>query len=164
MKEARGIFIVPQLLKAAFYFGGEGGSGVFLVKDDKTGEWSDPDFYTNGSRQIRISIRRAGFGIRAAGDVAARRRVPADQHVHARRRHLSRRWSGRRAIATRDEWNRDYYGTEVRPTDILVKRAVTNPQSAGLRAALALARRGRPRPVRPPYLCPNSDRQDRTGL
>lgn len=46
MKEARGIFIVPQLLKAAFYFGGEGGSGVFLVKDDKTGEWSDPDFYT----------------------------------------------------------------------------------------------------------------------
>jgi lipid-binding SYLF domain-containing protein len=38
MKEARGIFIVPQLLKAAFLFGGEGGSGVFLVKDNKTGE------------------------------------------------------------------------------------------------------------------------------
>jgi lipid-binding SYLF domain-containing protein len=38
MKEARGIFIVAQLLKAAFFFGGEGGSGVFLVKDDKTGE------------------------------------------------------------------------------------------------------------------------------
>jgi lipid-binding SYLF domain-containing protein len=46
-------------------------------------------------------------------------------------------------IATRDEWNRDYYGTEVRPTDILVRQAVTNPQSAGLKAALALAAKGK---------------------
>jgi lipid-binding SYLF domain-containing protein len=38
IKDAKGIFIVPQLLKAAFFFGGEGGSGVLLVKDDKTGE------------------------------------------------------------------------------------------------------------------------------
>jgi lipid-binding SYLF domain-containing protein len=26
-------------------------------------------------------------------------------------------------IATRDEWNRNYYGLDIRPTDILVKRA-----------------------------------------
>lgn len=42
-------------------------------------------------------------------------------------------------IATRDEWNRDYYGKEVRPTDILVKLAVMNPRSASLKAALARA-------------------------
>jgi hypothetical protein len=47
--DAKGIFIEPQLLKAAFFFGGEGGSGVFLVKDDKTGEWSEPAFYTMGA-------------------------------------------------------------------------------------------------------------------
>lgn len=29
IKDAKGVFIVPQLLKAAFFFGGEGGSGVF---------------------------------------------------------------------------------------------------------------------------------------
>lgn len=49
IKDAKGIFIVPQLLKAAFFFGGEGGSGVFLVKDDKSGEWSQPAFYTMGA-------------------------------------------------------------------------------------------------------------------
>jgi SH3 domain-containing YSC84-like protein 1 len=49
VKDAKGIFIVPQLLKAAFFFGGEGGSGVFLVKDEKTNEWSEPAFYTMGA-------------------------------------------------------------------------------------------------------------------
>jgi lipid-binding SYLF domain-containing protein len=49
IKEAKGVFIVPQLLKAAFFFGGSGGSGVLLVRDEKTGEWSEPAFYTLGS-------------------------------------------------------------------------------------------------------------------
>jgi lipid-binding SYLF domain-containing protein len=49
IKDAKGVFIVPQLLKAAFFFGGAGGSGVLLVRDEKTGEWSEPAFYTLGS-------------------------------------------------------------------------------------------------------------------
>ncbi len=49
VKDARGIFIGPQLLKAAFFFGGSGGSGVFLARDEKTGEWSEPAFYTLGA-------------------------------------------------------------------------------------------------------------------
>jgi lipid-binding SYLF domain-containing protein len=49
IKDAKGMFIVPQLLKAAFLFGGAGGSGVLLVRDEKTGEWSEPAFYTLGS-------------------------------------------------------------------------------------------------------------------
>ena len=135
MKEASGIFIVPQLLKAAFFFGGEGGSGVFLVKDDKTGEWSDPAFYTMraGSFGFQFGAQASEFVLlvmsqrgveslltstfKLGGDISV-----AVGPVGA-------------VIATRDEWNRDYYGTEVRPTDILVKRAVTNPQSAGLRAS-----------------------------
>lgn len=49
IKDAKGVFIVPQLLKAAFFFGGAGGSGVLLVRDERTGEWSEPAFYTLGS-------------------------------------------------------------------------------------------------------------------
>src|SRR5438445_13172634 len=49
VKDAKGILIVPQLLKAAFFLGGSGGSGVFLARDEKTGDWSDPAFYTLGS-------------------------------------------------------------------------------------------------------------------
>jgi len=46
MKDAKALFITPQFLKGAFVFGGAGGSGVVLVKNEKTGEWSHPGFYT----------------------------------------------------------------------------------------------------------------------
>jgi len=35
-KQARGIFIVPQSIRAAFIFGAAGGSGVLLARDEKT--------------------------------------------------------------------------------------------------------------------------------
>ncbi|HIJ57018.1 MAG TPA: lipid-binding SYLF domain-containing protein [Deltaproteobacteria bacterium] len=46
MKDAKAIFIIPQFLKGAFVFGGAGGSGVVLAKNEKTGEWSHPGFYS----------------------------------------------------------------------------------------------------------------------
>jgi lipid-binding SYLF domain-containing protein len=49
VKDAKGILIVPQLLKGAFFVGGSGGSGVLLVRDEKTRDWSEPAFYTLGS-------------------------------------------------------------------------------------------------------------------
>jgi lipid-binding SYLF domain-containing protein len=48
-EDAKGLFIVPSLLKAAFIFGGSGGRGVLLVRDEKTGKWSEPAFYNMGS-------------------------------------------------------------------------------------------------------------------
>ena len=48
-KTAKGVLIYPQVLKAGFIIGGSGGTGVFLVKDPKTGDWSHPAFYTLGS-------------------------------------------------------------------------------------------------------------------
>ncbi len=55
-KNVKGILIVPQLLRGAFIFGGAGGSGVYLVRDRKTGEWSDPAFYTMGSASFGLQI------------------------------------------------------------------------------------------------------------
>ena len=53
---ARGMLIVPQLLKAGFIIGGEGGSGVLVGKDPKTGTWSPPAFYTMGAGSIGLQI------------------------------------------------------------------------------------------------------------
>ena len=36
LSKAKGVFVVPQLLRGAFVFGGTGGSGVFLVRDEKS--------------------------------------------------------------------------------------------------------------------------------
>jgi len=56
MKSARGVFITPQVLKAAFIFGASGGSGVFLAYDSTTGRWSDPAFYTMGEVSFGLQI------------------------------------------------------------------------------------------------------------
>ena len=49
VKDAKGLFIVPQFVKAALFYGGAGGSGVFVAKDEKTGDWSEPAFFTMGA-------------------------------------------------------------------------------------------------------------------
>src|SRR5262249_46894408 len=61
VKNARGIFIVPQSLRAAFIFGAAGGSGVFLAKDASSSQWNGPAFYTLG---------RGSIGLQAGGDVS----------------------------------------------------------------------------------------------
>jgi lipid-binding SYLF domain-containing protein len=48
MKDARGMLIVPQFIKGAFFVGGSGGSGLLVVRDEKTNEWSYPAFFTLG--------------------------------------------------------------------------------------------------------------------
>jgi lipid-binding SYLF domain-containing protein len=55
-ERVKGLLIVPQLLRGAFVFGGAGGSGVLLMRDAKTGKWSDPAFYTMGSASFGLQI------------------------------------------------------------------------------------------------------------
>jgi lipid-binding SYLF domain-containing protein len=44
---AKAIIIVPNMLRAAFFFGGRGGNAVMLVRG-ADGKWSPPAFYTIG--------------------------------------------------------------------------------------------------------------------
>lgn len=61
MKDARGILIVPQFIKGAFFIGGSGGSGVLVIRDEKTNEWSYPAFFTLGG---------ASFGLQFGGQAS----------------------------------------------------------------------------------------------
>lgn len=49
VKDAKGLSIVPQYFKAALFYGGADGSRVYVAKDEKTGEWSEPSFFTIGA-------------------------------------------------------------------------------------------------------------------
>lgn len=61
IKDAKGVLIFPQVLKAGFFLGGSGGTGVLLVRGHQTGTWSDPAFYTIGS---------VTFGLQIGGEAA----------------------------------------------------------------------------------------------
>ena len=56
LKDAKGVVIFPQVLKAGFFLGGSGGTGVVLVRNAETGRWSDPAFYTLGSVTFGLQI------------------------------------------------------------------------------------------------------------
>jgi SH3 domain-containing YSC84-like protein 1 len=61
VRRARGVFIAPELLKAAFVVGASGGSGVLVVREVPTGPWHGPAFYTLGG---------ASFGFQAGADAS----------------------------------------------------------------------------------------------
>jgi len=55
MKTAKGVVIIPRLLKAGFFIGGAGGNGVLLAKTPD-GQWSQPAFYTMGAGSIGLQF------------------------------------------------------------------------------------------------------------
>jgi len=61
LKKAQGVMIAPELLKGAFIVGVSGGNAVWLVRDKKAGQWSEPAFYTIGG---------ASFGLQIGGEAS----------------------------------------------------------------------------------------------
>ena len=172
LKDSKGIFIVPQLLKAGFIFGGSGGRGVVLIRDPKTGQWSQPAFYSIGSvsfglqigaesSEVIIQVRTQrgleslyGTSFKLGGDTSialgpvgagvSGKGVTADlvSFSRAQGAYAGLSLDGS-MIKVNDDFNKDYYGKSVRPVDILVKKDVSNSGSARLRKALAKAEKGK---------------------
>lgn len=61
MQNAKAVLIVPSMIKGGFFLGGSGGRGVLLVRDEKTGKWYGPGFYTLGA---------VSFGLQFGGQKA----------------------------------------------------------------------------------------------
>jgi len=165
MRGARGVLIVPRLMRGAAVVGAEGGRGVLLVRDQKTRDWSDPAFYT---------VRHLSFGLQIGGDVSqavfviwsqrglekfyrsqlklgvdigiaagpmgggtALEGLTADLFVYTRAKgaFIGTALKGGR-IAVAEKSNQAYYGRPVKPTDILLEKTVSNPQAQALRTAV----------------------------
>lgn len=60
LAKARGVLIIPELVKGSFIFGAEGGSGVLMVRG-ADGTWSAPAFYT---------LAAGSFGLQAGAQVS----------------------------------------------------------------------------------------------
>ena len=55
LKRCRAVMIFPSLFKAGFGIGGEGGTGVLLVRDASHG-WSQPAFYTLAAGSLGLQV------------------------------------------------------------------------------------------------------------
>jgi lipid-binding SYLF domain-containing protein len=167
LKNVKGLLIYPQVLKAGFILGGSGGTGVLVVRDAKTGDWSQPAFYTIGSASIGFqvggeaaevivmamtqkaidslyttSVKFGGDTSAAAGPygAGAKANVTADFISYAKSKGL---YAGLNlegyVVDVRDSLNKAYYGKAVTPVQIIVEKKVSNKGSAGLREALTKA-------------------------
>jgi lipid-binding SYLF domain-containing protein len=54
MRTARAVMIAPRIFKAGFFFGGEGGTALLMVRGAHG--WSDPAFYTIASATFGLQI------------------------------------------------------------------------------------------------------------
>ncbi len=52
LREAKGVIVVPALVKVGFIIGGQGGDGVLLRRN--AGVWSYPAFYSLGSPSLGL--------------------------------------------------------------------------------------------------------------
>jgi len=164
LKNAKGILIYPQVLKAGFILGGSGGTGVFLARDAKTGDWSQPAFYTVGAASLGFqiggeaaevvmlamtqkavdslyttSVKLGGDTSVAAGPhgTGAKANVTADFIAYSisKGAYAGLNLEGS-VVGVRDSLNKAYYGKDVTPVQIIVEKKASNKGSAQLRADL----------------------------
>lgn len=169
IKNAKGILIYPQVLKAGYILGGSGGTGVLLVKDQNKREWSQPAFYTVGSISFGLQIggeaaetvilamtqkavdslftssfKLGGDTSVALGPVGAGAQsdVTTDFIAFSKSKGI---YGGINldgsVVGVRDSLNKAYYGREVSPVQIIVEKKVSNKGSYKLRSALEKAGR-----------------------
>lgn len=167
LKDAKGVLIYPQVLKAGFILGGSGGTGVLVAREGKTGEWSNPAFYTLGSVSFGLQIGGEAAEVvvlvmsqkgmdslltskfKLGGDVSislgpvgggAKGDITTDFLSFSKSKGL---YAGLNLdgsyIDVRDSLNKAYYGKEVSPVDIIAKQSVSNKGAVPLREELKKA-------------------------
>jgi lipid-binding SYLF domain-containing protein len=166
LKSAKAVLIFPQILKAGFFLGGSGGTGVLLVRGADNA-WSEPAFYTMGAVSFGVqfggqaaevvilinnqkgidqlmtsSVKLGGDASVAAGPVgvgqSADVTVDFVSYAKAKGAFIGMSVEGS-VLNVRESLNKAYYGKSVTPIDIVVKHTVSNKQSAALRSAVAQA-------------------------
>lgn len=169
--DAKAMVIIPRSLRGGFIFGASGGNAVMIARNDD-GSWSEPTFFTIGSfsfglqagvegseivlavmtqrgmeQLLSTNVKLGGDLTLAAGPIGAGAKAQTvDVLAFSRSRGLYGGISLEGAILkARHSWNREYYGADVTPADIIYREKVARPNSAVLQNAVwALAHRDEP--------------------
>jgi lipid-binding SYLF domain-containing protein len=163
--KAKAVLVYPRIIEGGFIIGGSGGSGVLLVRDEKTSAFVGPAFYSMGS--VSIGFLAGGqaaevillvnsqdalasllsttvklgagasvaVGPRGSGEGAA---ITADFISFSRNRGAFANMSlNGQVIGVRETLNTAFYGKPASPVDILIRQSVSSPDALPLQAALA---------------------------
>lgn len=167
LRKSKGVLVYPLIVEGGFIIGGSGGTGVLLVRDEKTGKFSAPAFYGMGGvslgflaggqaaeTMLVVNTQKAldsllSTKIKLGGDASiavgpkgagASATFTEDFVSYSRSKGAFANMSlSGQVIAPRESLNHAFYGKPVTPVDILVKGGVGNPAAAPLQAALAAA-------------------------
>ena len=169
---AKAVMIAPEVVKAGFIFGGSGGRAVTVARDEKTGKWAGPAFYTLATASVGFqagvsvsevvtlvmtekglnslmapSVKLGGDASVAAGPIGAGAKsdVVADFVSFSRAKGL---YGGLNldgtVIAISNEWNETYYNKKgTLPPDILIRMSARNKGGDKLLADVARAAGGK---------------------
>jgi SH3 domain-containing YSC84-like protein 1 len=167
LQRAKGALICPQLVKAGFILGGQGGDCVLVSRGP--GGWSAPAFYVVGSASFGLQIGvqdselafliltdrglnavlQSQFKIGADAGIAVvtvgaglegdtTAALRADIVAFAKSQGLFAGISLQGSIiSAKNEWDNIYYGRPVTAPQIVVQREAHNPGDAPLRETLA---------------------------
>ncbi len=167
LQRAKGILVCPQVFKAGFILGGQGGGCVMAGRS--ADGWSNPAFYSLGSGSIgfQIGVQDAEIvfivltdkGLQAlldsqfkiGGDAsvavaaygagiqgATTAALRADIVAFAKTRGLFAGISlDGSLISTKSDWNQAYYGKPMAAQQLVISHDGTNPGAAPLREMLA---------------------------
>ena len=164
---ARAVLIAPRIFKAGFFFGGQGGNAILMVRGAHG--WSDPAFYTiaSGSFGLQIGATESELILFIRSEKALRAvmtdhfKIGADAGLaiatlgsevegstttHGGADVVT--WASSSGVyagislegsAIEPQHNADasYYGHPVTTSQIVLSRAVSNPSASALRRALA---------------------------
>jgi lipid-binding SYLF domain-containing protein len=165
LKKAKGVLVYPLIVEGGFIIGGSGGTGVLLVRDEKTGKFGSPAFYSMGGISLGFlaggqaaetmlvvntqkgldsllstKVKLGGDASIAAGPVGAGATATFTEdfvsYSKSKGAYANMSLSGQ-VIGVRESLNHAFCGKPVSPVDILVKNSVSNPAAAPLQAALA---------------------------
>ena len=163
VKEAKAVFILPEVYEGAFIIGASGGEAVFLVQDKNSGLWSNPAFYE--ARSVSLGLKAGGQkseviamvmtdkaikafmegGFKVGGDLkavigpgSATAATPSgDLITFGRSKGLLLGSSLVGATINIDkEANEAFYKQPVTPKDIVLKRSVENTHALSLRVGI----------------------------
>jgi lipid-binding SYLF domain-containing protein len=158
MKRAKAIMIFPDIFKAGFVIGGQGGTGLLLVRDPAKG-WSNPAFYTLAEGSVGLQI--GGQSSETIFTIMSQKALDAildnqmkfggDMSIAVGPigkgigGNTTTKTSGLfggvafngAGILKNDDYNHAYYGPEATPYAIVIERKFSNPNTKTLLDSLA---------------------------